>query len=88
MLDRRGWAALGEGAWCSVESQVPEAEGGEPAGKPLPAQPSSPVLLPEGVLRAASESQPGSRRLILFDQNFSSFSFQGKHGNWRVTSVS
>lgn len=41
MLGRGGRAALGEGAWCSVESQVPEAEGGKPRGKPLPAQPSS-----------------------------------------------
>lgn len=53
----------------------------------LPSPPPA-VLLPEGVLRAASESQPGGKRLILFDQNFSSLSFQGKHGSWRVTSVS
>lgn len=89
MWDRRGWAALGEGAWCSVESQVWKLSGGKPGGKPLPAQPSSQCSSPRACCRAAggqrvTESQPGSKRLILFDQNFSSFSFQGKHGNWRV----
>lgn len=61
----------GRGAVWRVGCQKLRVE--RPEGSLCLPSPPPAVLLPEDVLRVASESQPGGTRLILFDQNFSSF---------------